>query len=30
MEEFIASLDVDQYLPGALAWATNILLRYLY
>ena len=29
MEEFIASLDVDQYLPGALAWATNILLALL-
>ena len=26
MEEFLASLDINQYLPAALAWATNILL----
>ncbi|GEA12139.1 mechanosensitive ion channel domain-containing protein [Alteromonas sp. KUL49] len=26
MEEFFASLDINQYLPAALAWATNILL----
>ena len=29
MEEFIASLDINQYLPAALAWATNILLALL-
>ncbi|MEG3766181.1 mechanosensitive ion channel family protein [Alteromonas sp. 14N.309.X.WAT.G.H12] len=29
MEDFIASLDVNQYLPAALAWATNILLALL-
>ena len=26
MEDFLASLDINQYLPAALAWATNILL----
>lgn len=26
MEEFLASIDINQYLPAALAWATNILL----
>lgn len=29
MEEFIASLDINQYLPAALAWATDILLALL-
>lgn len=26
MQEFLDSLDVAQYMPGAIAWATNILL----
>ncbi|MEM6625442.1 MAG: mechanosensitive ion channel domain-containing protein [Pseudomonadota bacterium] len=26
MEEFLSGLDIDQYLPGAIAWATNLLL----
>lgn len=29
MEEFIQNFDLNQYLPGAIAWATNILLAFI-
>lgn len=28
MQEFFESLDINQYVPGAIAWATNILLAF--
>ena len=29
MEELLESLDINQYLPAALEWATNVLLAIL-